>query len=119
MTLDQFKKSSGAKKRQQSRLFAFKSQILDLVKDGFTQQSILTFLGKNGLKTTKQNLSYFIARHIVPSEHAKENSPLLQTAQTQFAKVEAELKVEEPEPWTLPESPKGVDDLLTLCGLKK
>ena len=114
MTLDEFKKSSGAKKRQQSRLFAFKSQILDLVKDGYTQQSILAFLAKNGVKTTQQNLSFFV-------KHNKETQkPLKATPKLQSLHVEnqTELKVEETWPLAA-ENPKGVKDLLAICGVKK
>ena len=117
MTLDQFKKSSGAKKRQQSRLFEFKSQILDLVDDGYTQQSILAFLRKNGLKTSQQNLSFFLKHH----NHNKEtHKPLKATSRLQPLHVESQTEPKVEETWPLPvENPKGVKDFLAICGVKK
>ena len=58
--LEAFKKAN--KPNSRSALSVFSNELFELKNEGYTQQQMLHFLNENGVKTTKQNLSAFLAR---------------------------------------------------------
>lgn len=71
-------------------------------------------MAQNGVKTTQQNLSFFV-------KHNKETQkPVKATPKLQPLQVENQTEPKVEETWPLPvENPKGVKDLLAICGIKK
>ena len=60
MNLRNFKKKNKQKKK--SKLFDFKNEILELIKDDYSQETICKFLRENGVRTKQSNLSQFISK---------------------------------------------------------
>lgn len=60
MTIEEFKNKK--KPKNPSVLDKYKTEILDLLNNGFSQMSICEFLEKNGVLTSQQNLSRYIKR---------------------------------------------------------
>jgi len=64
MTVSEFKKKHKADQQVFSKLFKYKKEIEELLKDNYSQAQIINFLSLNDVKTTQQNLSVFIRRHL-------------------------------------------------------
>jgi arginine repressor len=59
-TIEEFKKNAKTKKR--SKLTKFKNEIIELESLDYSHTSIVSFLAQNGVKTTQQNVSYFLKK---------------------------------------------------------
>ena len=72
------------RKKYSSILFKHKDEIEELYCRGYTQKQILKFLDEmSGIKTTRQNLSGFINRHINKSTENEEQSEMADDLQPQ------------------------------------
>jgi arginine repressor len=60
MDLEEFKKKH--KTKYKSKLFNFKIEILELITDGYSQESICKFLKENGVQTNQPSVSRFISK---------------------------------------------------------
>lgn len=61
MNIEEFKKKN--KPKSASSLKKFEGEILELVNDGFSQESICQYLKSNGVTTKQSNLSQYLKRH--------------------------------------------------------
>lgn len=79
-TIEEFKKN--AKTKKSSKLTKFKNEIIELESLDYSHTSIVSFLAQNGVKTTQQNVSYFLKKYkknvrkeVSPSTEKKEPMP--------------------------------------------
>ena len=91
--LEAFKKAN--KPNSRSALSVFSNELFELKNEGYTQQQMLHFLNENGVKTTKQNLSAFLARATknknlkgVKNEEKKVEKPSSTSPKDDFVRTE-------------------------------
>jgi arginine repressor len=70
MKIEDFKKKK--KPKNKSKLFDFKNEILQLIKDEYSQESICEFLKENGVQTKQSNISQFVKKLKKTQEPKKE-----------------------------------------------
>jgi arginine repressor len=72
MTLESFKKKN-QKLKNKSKLFEFQNEIIELITDGYSQESICEFLQENGVKTNQPSVSRFVKKITKIEEPKKED----------------------------------------------
>jgi arginine repressor len=99
MKIEDFKKKQKAKSK--SKLFNFKNEILELIRDEYSQESICEFLKENGVQTKQSNISQFLKKLKKIQEPKKEDLKIEEKKSTislNEIKQPKEEKSKEPEP---------------------
>lgn len=91
MNLEEFKKKN-KKLKNKSKLFDFKNEIIELITDGYSQESICEFLKENGVNAKQSNLSQFIKK----LTKAKKEIPKIEEEKIEKAEVEELQEPQEP-----------------------
>lgn len=73
ITLEEFMKTE--KPKRQSKLEPFKSDILTLKKDGYSEASIVKYLEMNGVSVSQRTVNKFIHNHLDSGNIASEAQP--------------------------------------------
>lgn len=71
MKIEEFKKKK--KTKNKSKLFDFKNEIIELITDGYSQESICEFLQENGVETNQPSVSRFLKKITKIEEPKKED----------------------------------------------